>query len=188
MTTNADFGTKKKNDMNEIATLATLAALFALIVKKNNKKYQQNCKIMKEEKTYIENGYAYVLQKQRNDGYLYDSGVCLSKSLAYEMRENKECDYVEEVPIFGSEQDKELLDKLKNPPQFEPFNSDLFTEKIAETANKTAKATHEFNMKEIKAKLIADLCVKIVETSEYEEPESVAQIAREIADKALENL
>lgn len=39
MTTNADFGTKKKNDMTEIATLATLAALFALIVKKNNKKY-----------------------------------------------------------------------------------------------------------------------------------------------------
>ena len=28
-----------KNDMTEIATLATLAALFALIVKKNNKKY-----------------------------------------------------------------------------------------------------------------------------------------------------
>lgn len=140
----------------------------------------------KQEKKYIENGYAYVLQKQRNDGYLYDSGVCLSKSLAYEMRENEECDYVEEVPIFGSEQDKELLDKLKNQPQFEPFNSDLFTDKIAETANKTAQVSHDLEMKRIKAKLISDLCKELVKTPiSYTD---VPQIAREIADKALQNL
>lgn len=38
MTTNADFGTKKKNDMSEIATLATLAALFAMVIRKTDKR------------------------------------------------------------------------------------------------------------------------------------------------------
>lgn len=140
----------------------------------------------KQEKKYIENGYAYVLQKQRNDGYLYDSGVCLSKSLAYEMRENEECDYVEEVPIFGSEEDKEMLDKLKNQPQFDPFDSEGFTKIIGEQAQKTAQVSHEFNMREIKAKLIADLCKELVKTPIGRE--DVPQIAREIADKALENM
>jgi len=83
-------------------------------------------------------------------------------------------------------QDKELLDKLKNPPQLSPFDSDLFTEKIAETANKTAQVSHDLEMKRIKAKMIADICVKLVE---YPTPYGqVADIAREIADKALENI
>lgn len=141
---------------------------------------------MKEEKTYIENGYAYVLQKQRNDGYLYDSGVCLSKSLAYEMRENEECDYVEEVPIFGSEQDKELLDKLKNPPQFSPFDSDMFTNTIAQAAQTTAQVNHDLEMKRIKAKLISDLTLELVKMSFM--PEVVPQRAREIAENALKEI
>ena len=71
-------------------------------------------------------------------------------------------------------------------PQFEPFNSDLFTEKIAETANKTAQVSHDLEMKRIKAKLIADLCKELVKTPiRYED---VPQRAREIADKAFENL
>lgn len=84
------------------------------------------------------------------------------------------------------EEDKELIEKLKNPPQFEPFNSDLFTEKIAETANKTAQVSHDLEMKRIKAKLIADLCVKFVEL-----PMTYGEIpirAREIAENALKEI
>lgn len=87
-------------------------------------------------------------------------------------------------------ENREIIENLKQAtetPFFGQSSEDL-TKAIAEAGIKAAKATHEFNMKEIKAKLIADLCVKIVETSECYEPESVAQEAREIADKALENL
>lgn len=65
-------------------------------------------------------------------------------------------------------------------------NNDNFAKELTEAGIKAAKATHEFNMKEIKAKLIADLCVKL---TEY--PMNYSEIpiqAREIADKALENL
>lgn len=69
-----------------------------------------------------------------------------------------------------------------------PFfgNDDNFAQAITEAGIKAAKATHQFNMKEIKAKLIADLCTELVKTPiRYED---VPQQAREIADKALENL
>lgn len=87
-------------------------------------------------------------------------------------------------------EDREIIESLKQATETPLFwqGNDNFAQAITEAGIKAAKATHEFNMKEIKAKLIADLCVKIVETSEYYEPESVAQEAREIADKALENL
>lgn len=69
-----------------------------------------------------------------------------------------------------------------------PFfvDNDKFAQAITEAGIKAAKATHEFNMREIKAKLIADLCTELVKAPFL--PEDVSQIAREIADKALENL
>lgn len=139
----------------------------------------------KQEKKYIENGYAYVLKIKSGDKE-YVKGVCLSQSLAYDMLDDDYCDSFEEVPIFGSEQDKELLDKLKNQPQFEPFDSEGFTKIIGEQAQKTAQVSHEFNMREIKAKLIADLCKELVKTPMRHTV--VPQIAREIAEKALENI
>lgn len=86
----------------------------------------------------------------------------------------------------SSQNTNNMEQKQQNQPQFTPFDSDLFTEKIAETANKTAQVSHDLEMKRIKAKLIADLCVKL---SEY--PMNYSEIpiqAREIADKALQNL
>lgn len=75
-----------------------------------------------------------------------------------------------------------------NKPAETPLfgNNDNFAQAITEAGIKAAEATHEFKMKEIKAKLIADLCVKLVE-----HPMSYGEIpilAREIAYKALENL
>lgn len=69
-----------------------------------------------------------------------------------------------------------------------PFfvDNDKFAKEITEAGIKAAKATHEFNMREIKAKLIADLCKELVKTPIRHE--NVPQIAREIADKALKNL
>ena len=140
----------------------------------------------KQEKNYIADGYACVLKSKSADGKEYIKGVCLSRDTAYEMLECDMFDAVAAVPLYGKEEDKELLERLNNPPQFEPFDSDMFTEKIAETANKTAKVSHELEMKRIKAKLIADLCTELVKMPIRHE--DVPKIAREIADKALENL
>jgi hypothetical protein len=65
-------------------------------------------------------------------------------------------------------------------------NNDKFAQSITEAGIKAAEATHKFNMMEIKAKLIADLCTELVKMNFM--PEVVPQIAREIADKALENI
>lgn len=86
----------------------------------------------------------------------------------------------------GSQNTNNIEQKRQNQPQFTPFDSDLFTEKIAETANKTAQVSHDLEMKRIKAKLIADLCTELVRMPIRHE--DVPQRAREIADKALENL
>lgn len=75
--------------------------------------------------------------------------------------------FQQETPIFGQ-------------------SSEDLAKTLTDAGIKAAKATHEFNMKEIKAKLIAALCKELVKTPiRYED---VPQIAREIADKALENL
>lgn len=87
------------------------------------------------------------------------------------------------------EEDKELIEKLKNPPQFEPFNSDLFTDKIAETANKTAQVSHDLEMKRIKAKMIADVTVELIKyNGDKIFPQRIAEIAREIAENALKEI
>lgn len=77
------------------------------------------------------------------------------------------------------------FNKPAETPLFGQSN-DNFAKEITEAGIKSAKATHEFNMKEIKAKLIADLCKELVKTPmRYED---VPQRAREIADKALKNM
>ena len=65
-------------------------------------------------------------------------------------------------------------------------SSEDFAQAITEAGIKAAEATHEFNMREIKAKLIADLCKELIKMNYMNEV--VPQIAREIADKALENI
>lgn len=79
------------------------------------------------------------------------------------------------------------MENLKQATETPFFvDNDKFAKEIAEAGIKAAKATHEFNMKEIKARLIADLCTELVKTPLF--LEYVPQRAREIADKALENL
>ena len=139
----------------------------------------------KQKRNYIADGYACVLKSKSADGKEYIKGVCLSRDTAYEMLECDMFDAVADVPLYGKEEDKELLERLNNPPQFEPFDSEEFM-KIGEQAQKTAQLSHELEMKRIKAKLIADLCLELVKTPiRYED---VVHRAREIADKALENL
>lgn len=85
-------------------------------------------------------------------------------------------------------ENREIMENLKQATETPLFgqSNDNFAQAITEAGIKAAKATHEFNMKEIKAKLIADLCKELVKTFIYYK--EVPQIAREIADKALENL
>lgn len=84
-------------------------------------------------------------------------------------------------------EDREIIESLKQATETPLFgNNDNFAKEITEAGIKAAKATHEFNMKEIKARLIADLCKELVKTPmRYTD---VPQRAREIADKALENI
>lgn len=87
------------------------------------------------------------------------------------------------------EEGKKLIEKLKNPPQFEQFDSEEFTKVIGETAQKTAQVSHDLEMKRIKAKLIADLCVEMTKNAGSSPiVRNIANNAREIADKALENI
>lgn len=84
-------------------------------------------------------------------------------------------------------ENREIMENLKQATETPFFgNNDNFAKEITEAGIKAAKATHEFNMKEIKARLIADLCKELVKTPIGRE--DVPQRAREIADKALENL
>ena len=68
-------------------------------------------------------------------------------------------------------------------------NNDKFAQTIAEAGIKAAKATHEFNMKEIKARLIADLCVEMTKNAGSSPiVRNIAENAREIAENALKDI
>jgi hypothetical protein len=85
-------------------------------------------------------------------------------------------------------ENREIMENLKKATETPLFGqgNDNFAQAITEAGIKAAKATHEFNMKEIKARLIADLCTELVKMPIRHE--DVPQRAREIADKALQNL
>lgn len=87
-------------------------------------------------------------------------------------------------------ENREIMENLKQATETPMFgNNDNFAQAITEAGIKAAKATHEFNMKEIKAKLIADLCVEMTKNAGSSPiVRNIANNAREIADKALENL
>ena len=88
-------------------------------------------------------------------------------------------------------ENREIIENLKQAtetPFFGQSSEDL-TKAIAEAGIKAAKATHEFNMKEIKARLIADLCVEMTKNAGSSPiVRNIANNAREIADKAFGNL
>lgn len=134
---------------------------------------------------------AYVLKKEIN-GVESICGVTMSEDLAKMMLEDKEFYGVsscEQAVVFTDklENDNNVLENLKQATETPFFgNNDNFAKELTEAGIKAAKATHEFNMKEIKAKLIADLCKELVKMPVRHE--DVPQRAREIADKALENL
>lgn len=83
-------------------------------------------------------------------------------------------------------ENREIMENLKQATETPMFgNNDNFAQAITDAGIKAAKATHEFNMMEIKAKLIADLCTELVKTTKIYNPDTVSTTAREIADKAL---
>jgi hypothetical protein len=85
-------------------------------------------------------------------------------------------------------ENRKIMENLKQAtetPMFSQSSEDI-AKTLSDAGIKAAKATHEFNMMEIKAKLIADLCKELVKMPVRHE--DVPQRAREIADKALENL
>lgn len=85
-------------------------------------------------------------------------------------------------------EDREIIERLKQATETPLFGqgNDNFAQAITEAGIKAAKATHEFNMKEIKARLIADLCKELVKTPmRYT---AVPQRAREIAENALKEI
>ena len=72
-----------------------------------------------------------------------------------------------------------------------PFFSDNenFTKAIADAGIKAAEATHKFNMQEIKAKMLADLCNTIIANSplsvNLRHPEFVSDYANQIVEQTL---
>lgn len=81
--------------------------------------------------------------------------------------------------------------KENEKQQETPFFSDNnnFAKEITEAGIKAAKATHEFNMKEIKAKMLADICTALIKTH----PDAVrylwvAEAANEIVEQTLEKM
>jgi len=91
---------------------------------------------------------------------------------------------VSPYPPLGACREKPQVNENDKTPMF--GNNDNFAKEITEAGIKAAKATHEFNMREIKAKLIADICTELVKTPIRHE--DVPKIAREIAENALENI
>lgn len=108
-----------------------------------------------------------------------------NEKMAKETTTNPDLDFNKLAEM--QKENREIMKNIKQATE-KPFfgNNDNFAQAITETGIKAAKATHEFNMKEIKAKLIADLCVKLVKMPLINE--DVPQIAREIADKALKDI
>lgn len=105
--------------------------------------------------------------------------------MAKETKTNQDLDFNKLAEM--QKENREIMENLKQATETPFFgNSDNFAKEITEAGIKAAKATHEFNMREIKAKLIADLCKELVKM--HMRYTDVPQIAREIADKALENL
>ncbi len=89
--------------------------------------------------------------------------------------------------------EKMIKETTTNPDSYRqeqetPFfiDNDKFAQTIAEAGIKAAKSTHEFNMKEIKAKLIADLCKELVKMPILYQ--DVPKRAREIAENALKEI
>jgi hypothetical protein len=106
-----------------------------------------------------------------------------NEKMIKETTTNQDLDKLAEM----QKENREIMGNLKQATETPMFgDNDKFAQAITEAGIKAAKATHEFNMKEIKAKLISDLCKELVKMNIYHT--DVPQIAREIADKALENL
>lgn len=88
-------------------------------------------------------------------------------------------------------ENREIMENLKQATETPMFGqgNDNFAQAITEAGIKSAKATHEFNMKEIKAKLIADLCVEMTKNAGSSPiVRNIANNAREIAENALKNI
>ena len=80
------------------------------------------------------------------------------------------------------------MNKIPELPMFGHSGEDL-AKTLSEAGIKAAKATHEFNMKEIKAKLIADLCVEMTKNAGSSPiVRNISNNAREIAENALKNI
>lgn len=108
---------------------------------------------------------------------------------------NKETKTVQDLDLNKlaemQKENREIMENLKQATETPFFgqSNDNFAQAITEAGIKAAKATHEFNMKEIKARLIADLCVEMTKNAGSSPiVRNIANNAREIADKALENL
>lgn len=85
---------------------------------------------------------------------------------------------------------REIMESLKQATETPLFgNNDNFAQAITEAGIKAAKATHEFNMMEIKAKMLADITLELVRRSNGPIiPEIVTQMANKLVEQTVGKL
>lgn len=113
------------------------------------------------------------------------SGKVLEEMKSIITRLEKETSTKNEKMIKETTTNPDSYKQATETPMF--GNNDNFAQAITEAGIKAAKATHEFNMKEIKAQMLADLAVAIAKTRDLYDPETIADYANRIAKLTLEN-
>lgn len=84
-------------------------------------------------------------------------------------------------------ENREIMENLKQVTETPMFgNNDNFAQAITEAGIKAAKATHEFNMMEIKAKMLADLCNNIIACVPHSVNPQHPEFVTDYANKLLE--
>lgn len=91
-------------------------------------------------------------------------------------------------------ENRKIMENLKQATETPMFGqgNDNFAQAITEAGIKAAKATHEFNMMEIKAKMLADLCNNIIAYVPHsvnpQHPEFVTDYANKLVEQTLGKL
>lgn len=90
-------------------------------------------------------------------------------------------------------ENREIMENLKQATETPFFgNNDNFAQAITDAGIKAAKATHEFNMMEIKAKMLSDLCNNIIAYVPHsvnpQHPEFVTDYANKLVEQTVGKL
>ena len=88
-------------------------------------------------------------------------------------------------------ENREIMENLKQATETPMFGqgNDNFAQAITDAGIKAAKATHEFNMMEIKAKMLADVTLELIKRSQVPIiPEVVIEMAKQLVAQTVGKL